>query len=169
MLLAVALTESVGYAQQQYLQGNCLYQRGSNQLVGCYSDVNGRLWFQYANGVVKDEKTQMQFSNDRNGTLMVWTTRGWYPAHAHPQVQQLSREIAAANQQRGVNVQVGGPGVTATPRPGEGTILTITPVFSVAELVQSQIPPHMAQEIMRSQANAPGVWNQPPPRPYYGR
>jgi hypothetical protein len=171
VLLALTLTQSFGNAQQQYLHGNCLYQSGSNQLVGCYSSSGGRLWFGSSNGPALDVKSQIWFSTHPNGALMVWTPQGWYPAQAHPQAMQTMREIAAANQQalqRGATVQVG-PGVTATPQPGGGTTLTITPQFSAPELVQSQIDPSTARMLQQSERAGIDVLLQRPPGPWYGR
>jgi hypothetical protein len=172
LLLLLVLFESEGLAQQQFLHGNCLYQSGSNQLVGCYgAGSGGRLWFVAANRTFLDVKSGLWFGNHPNGTLMVWTTQGWYPAQAHTQAIQVSNEIAAANRQalqRGATVQVG-PGVTGTPQQGGGMTLTITPQFSVSEIVQSQLDPRTAQALRQSEQAGATVWNQRPPGPWYGR
>jgi hypothetical protein len=172
VLLVFVLFASQGFAQQQFLHGNCLYQSGSNQLVGCYgAGSGGRLWFVAANRTFLDVKSGLWFGNHPNGTLMLWTTQGWYPAHAHPQAIQLSNEIASANRQTlqsGATVQVG-PGVTAVPKQGGGTILTITPQFSVGEIVQSQLDPRTAEALRKSEQAGGTIWNQRPPSPWYGR
>ena len=175
VLLVLVLASDPGYAQtnarhyQTYRRGDCLHIRGNNQLLGCYSKTaNGRLWFQYGNGVVEDVTTGMQFLNDRNGILMVLTQNGWYPAHAHPQVQALSRELSGAPtpQNGGVNVQVGGPPPQS--RGGVNVQVGGEP-FTAEEKVKAGIDPSVAAGLNRQQANTSGVWNNPPPRPWYGR
>lgn len=135
---AIVLTESVDAqqlrkkdTQQLYKKDNCMYQRGSNQLVGCYSWASGRLWYyDVANRTIRDEKTGVLLA-ERNGVMMIWTTRGWHPMHAHPQGQQIIAEIQAANQQATQQQQqqrVAPGNLGIIPTPGGGTTLVFPPM-----------------------------------------
>jgi hypothetical protein len=133
IVFAIALTESVD-AQQLYKKDNCMYQRGSNQLVGCYSWASGRLWYYHVpNKAMRDERTGVWMA-ERNGVMMIWTTRGWYPMHAHPQGQQIIAEIQAANQQARQQQQqqqqqrVAPGNIGIIPTPGGGTTLVFPPM-----------------------------------------
>lgn len=152
LVLTIALTQSVP-AQQYYQNGNCLYQPGSNQLVGCYSWGSGRLWYYHVPAqAIRDEKTGVWLA-DHNGVLMIHTTRGWQPMANHPVGRQLIAEIQAVNQraiQQQRRVQVT-PGVVATPRPGGGMNLTITNQLTPAEIAAMQGDQRAADILARSQ------------------
>jgi len=113
IVFAIALTESADAqpqqrTPQQYRKGECIYQQGTNQLVGCYSTGSGRSWYYHVPWqAMQDQKTGFWVA-DRGGVLYILTQQGWHPMATHPQGKQLLAEMQAANQQQGQGQQGGG-------------------------------------------------------------
>ena len=112
IVFAIALTESADAqpqqrTPQQYRKGECIYQQGTNQLVGCYSTGSGRSWYYHVPWqAMQDQKTGFWVA-DRGGVLYILTQQGWHPMATHPQGKQLLAEMQAANQQQGQGQQGG--------------------------------------------------------------